>query len=189
LQARAWSLPSVLALSGFCAVVGLGALPFSEAFEPIVGIINPAIEKLMDDVDRFFDEVPSDSFCAVAPIGYVGYHHLGLHILDTWGLTDTHIAHLKVPATVKFGHDKQDDVYVAAMKPDYLYLLALPLPRPGYDLCWPSQDPPAAVYRRALPLGAEDATLGVPKQRPRRIEPPPACRPPSFGPQPVGVPR
>ena len=175
---RAWSIAAVHAC-GYAAIA-LASLPFSEAVEPIVGVIDRSTKRLMDDVDRFFDEVPQDSFCAVAAIGHVGYRHLGLHILDTWGLTNTHIAHLKVKPEVKFGHDKQDNDYVASTKPDYIYVFALPVPLPGYDLCWPSDNPPAAVYRRAVPLSAADVHLGVPKQRRRRLEPPPACRPPSF---------
>jgi arabinofuranosyltransferase len=180
---RSWV--RVLAFSGACLLIGGVSLPFSEANEPIVGIIDLPTKKLMQDVDRFFAEVPEDSFCAVAAIGHVGYRHLGLHILDIWGLTDTHIAHLELKPSVKFGHDKQDDAYVAGMKPDYIYKFALPLPMPGYDLCWPSENPPAVVYRRAVPLLAAESRLGVPPGRLRRIEPPPACRPPRLLPAPA----
>jgi hypothetical protein len=178
---RAWRTTGAsFALVSFCAVFAVVSLPLSEAYEPIVGVIDAPINKLMDDVDRFFDEVPENSFAAVAAIGYVGYRHLGLHILDVWGLTDTHIAHLKVEPTVKFGHDKEDEVYVASMKPDYIYMFRIPAPIPGYDLCWPSENPPAAVYRRSTPLAPSEALLGVPEGRPRRLEAPPPCRPPAF---------
>lgn len=164
---------------------GLAAcsFPFSEAYEPVVGYIDAPLKKLMVDIDRFFDEIPQDSFCAVAAIGYVGYRHLGLHILDTWGLTDAHIAHVQAAPVVKFGHDKQDIAYVASMKPDYIYVFA-PSPAPpllGYDTCWPSEDPPAAVYRRSLPLASDERSLGVP-QPSRRLAPPPACHPPVYAP-------
>jgi arabinofuranosyltransferase len=178
---RTWSGSDPLATLGCCALIALATYPFSEAAEPVVGRIDRSIEKVMVDVDRFFDAVPKDSFCAVAAIGYVGYRHLTLHILDVWGLTDTHIAHLRVAPAVKFGHDKEDQRYVASLKPDYIYVFA-PLPTPalaGYDVCWPSDDPPAAVYRRALPLLATDTRLGVPAARARYLEPPPRCRPPS----------
>jgi hypothetical protein len=180
---RAWLATAVQTAS--CSAVWLLGVPFSEANEPIVGFIQPEIEKLMYDVDGFFNDVPRDSFCAIAAIGHVGYRHLDLHILDTWGLTDTHIAHMKVSPNAKFGHDKQDLGYVASMKPDYLYLLApAPTPLPGYDLCWPSDEPPAVVYRRAFALAPAEISLGVPPTRKRRLDPPPACRPPSFLPRP-----
>jgi hypothetical protein len=158
------------------------SLPFSEADEPIVGFIDQPIKKLIDEVDQFFAAAPRDSFLAVAAIGYVGYRNMDLHILDTWGLTDAHIAHLKVKPTVKFGHDKQDIGYVASMKPDYVYVIAAApaQPIPGYDLCWPSDNPPAAVYRRALPLGPGEDRLGLPTPRTRRLAPPPPCRPPAY---------
>jgi hypothetical protein len=172
-----------LASIGCCALIAFTAYPFSEAAEPVVGRIDASIAKVMTDVDRFFDEVPDDSFCAVAAIGYVGYRHLKLHILDVWGLTDTHIAHMRVTPSVKFGHDKEDNLYVASMKPDYIYVFApLPTPpMPGYDACWPSDSPPAAVYRRALSLSVNEKNLGVPAPRVRYLEPPPPCRPPTSG--------
>lgn len=168
-----------LASTSCCALIALATYPFSEASERVVGRIDRSIEKVMVDVDRFFDDVRKDSFCAVAAIGYVGYRHLTLQILDVWGLTDTHIAHLRVAPAVKFGHDKQDQDYVASMKPDYIYVFArLPTPAlPGYDVCWPSGNPPAAVYRRARPLLATERGLGVPAPRVRYLEPPPPCRP------------
>lgn len=174
----------------FAAVAGLMAIPFSEADEPVVGYIDKPLEKLMLDIDRFFTDVPQDSFCAVAAIGYVGYRHLGLHILDTWGLTDTHIAHVDAAPIVKFGHDKQDLGYVASMKPDYVYVFAAPPAGPllFYDLCWPSDDPPAAVYRRAVALTPAEDHLGVPPDRTRRLEPPPSCRPPSYAMPPAAAP-
>jgi len=161
-----------------CGMLWTLALPFSEATEPIVGFIEPQIEKLMRDIDSFFDDIPHNSFCAVAAIGHVGYRHMHLHILDTWGLTDTHIAHMKVAPNAKFGHDKQDLTYVASMKPDYVYLLAPILSVPGYDLCWPTDNPPAVVYRRSFWLTPQEASLGVPNTRTRFLEPPPPCRPP-----------
>ena len=166
----------------FCMLAGVLTVPFSEAYEPVVGYIDPPLKKLVDDIDRFFSEVPQDSFCAVAAIGYVGYRHMGLHILDTWGLTDTHIAHVDAAPTVKFGHDKQDLGYVASMKPDYVYVFAAPPAGPllFYDLCWPSDDPPAAVYRRSVALTAAERNLGLPPGRTRRLEPPPECRRPSY---------
>lgn len=178
LRDPSWSWRAVFVQGSLCAGLAFSALPFSEADEPIVGVIEPPIKKLMDDVDRFFDEVPKHSFCAVAAIGYVGYRHLDLHILDIWGLTDTHIAHLKVAPSVKFGHDKVDAEYVAAMKPDYVYMFTDNLGWAGYDLCWPSDNPPAKVYRRAFPLTTAETQLGVPKSRTRDIGPPPQCRPP-----------
>ena len=187
LQQRAWRQPVAFGIG--CIALALAALPYSEAYEPIVGVIDRPTKKLMDDVDEFFSQVPKHSFCAVAPIGHVGYRHLDLHILDTWGLTDTHIAHLEVAPAVKFGHDKQDNAYVASMKPDYLYIFAFPpMPLPGYDLCWPSNNPPAAVYRRAMSLTAADVNLGVGHNQHRYLEPPPACRPPSFVPITAGRP-
>ena len=173
---------SLLAQVACGAMIWFQGLPFSEAVEPIVGFISPQIEKLMHDADRFFDQVPDDSFCAVAAIGHVGYRHLDLHVLDTWGLTDTHIAHKDVAPNAKFGHDKQDFAYVAAMKPDYLYIL-VPRPAPpmpGYDLCWPSETPPGAVYRRTTALAPSDESLGVPASRKRRLAMPPPCQPPHF---------
>jgi hypothetical protein len=178
-RAGLWSWRGLLLQAGMCGALALSAVPLSEAREPVVGVIDPPIKKLMDDVDRFFDEVPRGSFAAVAAIGYVGYRHLDLHILDIWGLTDTHIAHLEVTPTVKFGHDKQDLAYVAAMKPDYVYLFTHGLGWPGYDECWPSDNPPGKVYRRAFALNESDARLGVPSGSRRRIEAPPPCRPPA----------
>ena len=179
LQLNHWLGAGVQVVCG--SVLWFAGLPFSEATEPIVGFIEPHIEKLMFDIDKFFDAVPRDSFCAVAAIGHVGYRHLHLHILDTWGLTDTHIAHMQVAPNAKFGHDKQDLTYVASMKPDYMYLLApAPMPVPGYEFCWPTDDPPAVVYRRTFWLTPEDASLGVPSPRKRFLEPPPTCRPPNF---------
>jgi hypothetical protein len=182
LAGTTWSWFSAGLCAAGCALFAVSTTPFSEANEPVVGFIDRPIKRLMDEVDRFFDDAPSDSFCAVGAIGYVGYRHMGLHILDMWGLTDAHIAHIKVAPAVKFGHDKQDIGYVAAMKPDYIYMFAAAnaAPPPGYDICWPSENPPGVIYRRGFALDATDAGLGVPTPRRRHIEPPPRCRPPAF---------
>jgi hypothetical protein len=124
-------------------------------------------------------EAPRDSFVAAQPIGYLGYHFPGLHVLDMWGLTDVHIAHLNVPATAKFGHDKFDVAYVASQKPDYAFLFALPVPIAGYDLCWPSQYIPFSIYRRNFPLLPTERLLGTSSEQPRHLLVPP-CRPPVF---------
>jgi len=134
----------------------------------------------------FLREAPPGSLVAAEAVGHLGYYAPNLRILDMWGLNDEHIAHTTAEPTAKFGHDKFDLDYVASKKPDYAYVLYAtlePFPIPTYDLCWPSQYFPIAVYRRNVPLSPSDAELGVPPGAHRRLDPPPPCRPPKAGPR------
>jgi len=180
-RAAAFRGPGGVLASGALAVaVWFSAVPFAEPNMPVVGSVDPSLKQLILAVDRFFrEEVPKDSFVAVAAVGYVGYRNLELFILDIWGLNDEHIAHLDVAPTVKFGHDKVDLIYVVTQKPDYIYALfpGVPPPLLGYDVCWPSDYAPAGVYRRNYPLSPGEAHLGVPGARLRHLPPPPPCRP------------
>jgi hypothetical protein len=179
-------LRSALAALGVAALVAtprwLG-YPFSERGE-VVGHLEPGARRAENDIARFFrDEAPAGSLVAALPVGHVGYYARNVRILDMWGLNDVHIAHLDVQPLFKSGHDKYDASYVISTKPDYAYMFRFdlpgPVPVPGYDVCWPSKYYPFVVYRRGFALLPMDRALGVPKDHPRYLAPPPPCRPPS----------
>ncbi|HVU02332.1 MAG TPA: hypothetical protein VHE30_11300 [Polyangiaceae bacterium] len=153
----------------------------------VLGHVDPRARIAMDRVLQFFQrEAPPGSLVAAETVGHVGYYARHLRILDMWGLNDVHIAHLDVSPNAKFGHDKFDLAYIGSKKPDYVYVLYASLEAvelPGYDLCWPSELFPIAVYRRKFSLGQADAHLGVPASTSRRLAPPPPCRPPKPGPR------
>lgn len=171
--ARKPVVTSAVALASFSVSVR-----FAEPIASVFASVDDRLNRSVAEVDRFFrDEAPKDGFVAAAAVGYFGYRHPDLFVLDIWGLNDAHIAHLKLPASVKFGHDKTDLAYVAAQKPDYL-LLPSPgtAPRiPGYELCAPSRFDPALVYRRTTVLAPNEANLGLPPGRSRNRGPLPSC--------------
>jgi len=177
-------VPGMTRLAFFTACVA-AASTLSTAYgerRELVGRVSPRDADVMRTATSFFrTEAPPKSFVAAAAVGHVGYYARSLHILDIWGLNDVHIAHLRLPPSTKFGHDKFDVAYVSRMKPDYAYVL-LPLspppPLPGYDLCWHSRNYPIAVYRRNFALAPEEAALGLKPPERRSLTPPPICRPP-----------
>ena len=180
-------LRTMLAALGAAAIVAIPrwlGYPFSERGE-VVGHLEPGARRAENDIARFFrDEAPEGSLVAALPVGHVGYYARNVRILDMWGLNDVHIAHLDVQPLFKSGHDKYDASYVVdSTKPDYAYMfrfdVAGPVPVPGYDICWPSKYYPFVVYRRSYALLPADRTLGVPKDHPRYLAPPPPCSPPS----------
>jgi arabinofuranosyltransferase len=168
---------------GFAWLFNQTAYWFSEARD-VIGAVHPGYSRAMHDIAAFFrEEAPPGSLIATLPVGFVGYYVPRVRILDMWGLNDVHIAHLDVPPTFKFGHDKVDLGYVVLQKPDYWFLFrpvnsrVVP-PIPGYDACWPSMHVQYAIYRRAYPLAPGDRHLGVPLGAARYLPPPPPCLPP-----------
>ncbi len=172
--ARARCSPRVVL--GAAPLVFGASVPFAEPVGSVFARVPAEVRRSVDEVDRFFrDEAPRTSFVAAAAVGYFAYRHPETFVLDMWGLNDEHIAHLRVPATVKFGHDKTDLAYVASRKPDY-YLLGGPARAiPGYELCAPSRFRPMLVYRRATPLSPSERSLGLPAERSRLSGAPPPC--------------
>ncbi|MBX7138049.1 MAG: hypothetical protein K1X83_08705 [Oligoflexia bacterium] len=75
----------------------------------------------------------SDASVALVPIGAVGFYS-DLKIYDMLGLTDPHIAQLKLPPSSSgwSGHEKHDGQYILLQRPSYLLLNNVdvtPLPR------------------------------------------------------------
>jgi hypothetical protein len=63
-----------------------------------------------------------DASLACVPIGAVGYYS-GLHVYDTLGLTDRHIARRVAPLGKGWaGHEKHDGPYILSREPTYLLL-------------------------------------------------------------------
>jgi arabinofuranosyltransferase len=165
------------ALAGSSAVFLL-SVPFAEPVASILARVDDPLRRAVLETDRFFHEQPRrGAFVAAAAVGHFGYRNPSLFILDMWGLNDEHIAHLSLPAEVKFGHDKADAAYVASRKPDYqvLFPSGLSLAVPGYELCSPGRFAPLLVYRREAPLDEAELHLGLPPGRTRRLGPLPPC--------------
>ena len=63
---------------------------------------------------------PEDAVIAVGAVGRIPYYS-GRATIDMLGLTDVHIAHLKVPLGGGIpGHEKYDTAYVLGRRPDYI---------------------------------------------------------------------
>jgi hypothetical protein len=182
LSAALWRGLGVAAALGLIGVPRALGYRFAEHGD-VIGRAEPGYRAVANDIARFFrEEAPAGSLVAALPVGHVGYYARNVRILDMWGLNDVHIAHLDVPPMFKSGHDKYDPWYVIAQKPDYAYMFRYDVPAPvpvmGYDICWPSKYFPFVIYRRNFALAPNERTLGVPKDHPRYLAPPPPCRPP-----------
>lgn len=65
---------------------------------------------------------PAGASVACVPIGAVAYYS-GLPVIDMLGLTDKHIAHVRMPTGVGWaGHEKRDGKYVLSRRPTFLLL-------------------------------------------------------------------
>ena len=51
---------------------------------------------------------------AVDAVGMVGYYNLPLEIIDCWGLTDRHVAHMALTERGRPGHEKRADMDIYA---------------------------------------------------------------------------
>jgi len=80
-----------------------------------------AIVRHMEKIARTLDEIlPKDSNVAAIAIGAIGYS-LDRPVIDLLGLTDEHIAHVRIKTGVGVaGHEKYDAQYVLARRPDVI---------------------------------------------------------------------
>ncbi len=81
-------------------------------------------------------QVPSYSLIAVNPVGAISYYSR-LNALDMTGLTDSHIAHLKMGGL----HQKYDSAYILSHHPDFIILIGKYDPKTQvYQATWAGEE-------------------------------------------------
>lgn len=150
------------------------AEPSSSVAIGLTGRINNLLNAIF-----FKKHVPEDSLVAASAIGMLGYY-TSYRIIDTWGLTDRHIARVPVSGKnrIGFAHDKTDWPFVIGQRPDFIFTFRgkILVPLEGYDICWPTRMPLGIViYRRNVPLNEDQRTLGMPPGQKRTLILPPKC--------------
>jgi len=82
------------------------------------------------------NRVPASSLLAVNPVGAISYYS-HLDALDMTGLTDSHIAHLRMGGL----HQKYDSAYILSHRPDFIVLIGRYDPETqGYRATWAGEE-------------------------------------------------